>query len=249
MTRTVVVGASTGLGRCIGVGLAQRGGQVALLARRKDKLDDAAREAGAGTLAIACDVTDEASCRAAIDEAAQGLGGIDALVYAAAIGPIGSLAQATADDWRSTFETNVMGASMITAAAIGHLTESRGLVIFMSTVGASHTPPWPGLGVYQVTKAALERLVEAWRAEHPGVGFTRLTMAECGGGTGDSQSHFNVGWDREVMMQFAPLWFSRNYLSGALIDVEHVVTMVDALVNVGSFMNVPTIVLSPRPPA
>jgi NAD(P)-dependent dehydrogenase (short-subunit alcohol dehydrogenase family) len=247
MTRTVVVGASTGLGRCLGVGLAQRGGQVALLARRKDKLEDAAREAGAGTLAIACDVTDEASCRAAIDEAAEGLGGIDALVYAAAIGPIGALADTTADAWRSAFETNVMGASLVTAAAIGHLTASRGLVVFMSTVGASHTPPWPGLGVYQVTKAALERLVEAWRAEHPTVGFTRLIMGECAGGSGDSQTQFNAGWDHEVTMQFAPLWFSRNYLSGALIDVEHFVTMVDALVNAGSSMNVPSIVLTPRP--
>ena len=80
--RTVVVGASSGLGRCIGIGLAQRGARVALLARRRDLLGDAAREAGPETLAIECDVTDEASCRSAIADAASGLGGIDALVYA-----------------------------------------------------------------------------------------------------------------------------------------------------------------------
>ena len=85
--RTVVVGASSGLGRCIGVGLARRGARVALLARRRDHLVDAAAEAGAGTLAITCDVTDEASSRAAIAEAATGLGGIDALVYATGAGP------------------------------------------------------------------------------------------------------------------------------------------------------------------
>ena len=78
--KTVVVGASSGLGRCIGIGLARRGAHVALLARRRDKLDDAAKEAGGETLAIACDVTDEPSCRAAIAEASAGLGGIDALV-------------------------------------------------------------------------------------------------------------------------------------------------------------------------
>ena len=57
--RTVVVGASSGLGRCIGIGLAERGAQVALLARRKERLDAAAREAGPGASAIACDVTDD----------------------------------------------------------------------------------------------------------------------------------------------------------------------------------------------
>src|ERR1700690_1036740 len=89
--RTVVVGASSGLGRCIGIGLAQRGAHVALLARRRELLDDAAKEAGAQTLAIECDVTDETSCRSAIAEAAVGLGGIDALVYAPGIGPLARL--------------------------------------------------------------------------------------------------------------------------------------------------------------
>ena len=95
--RTVVVGASSGLGRCIGVGLAQRGARVALLARRRELLEDAAKDAGPPTLAIACDVTDEASCRSAIAEAAAGLGGIDALVYAPGIGPLARLADTDAD--------------------------------------------------------------------------------------------------------------------------------------------------------
>ena len=88
MSRTVVVGASSGLGRCIGVGLAQRGAQVALLARRRARIEAAAKEAGSGTIAIECDVTDEGSCRAAINEAAEALGGIDNLVYTPAVGPL-----------------------------------------------------------------------------------------------------------------------------------------------------------------
>ncbi len=219
------------------------------MARRKEKLEDAAREAGNGTLAISCDVTDEASCRTAIAEAAEGLGGVDALVFAAAIGPVGPLAEAGADVWRSTFETNVMGASLVTAAALPHLTEARGTVVYISTIGASYTPPWPGLGVYQVTKAALERLVEAWRAEHPAVAFTRLTVSECSGGEGDAQSHFNEGWDREVTGRFAPIWRARGYMAegGALIDVEHLIAMVDALLHAGSSMAVPEITVIPRP--
>ncbi len=57
--RTVVVGASSGLGRSIAIGLGQRGATVALLARRQDRLVDAAEEAGPDSLAIVCDVTDD----------------------------------------------------------------------------------------------------------------------------------------------------------------------------------------------
>lgn len=245
--RVVVVGASTGLGRCIGIGLARRGSTVALLARRKDKIEEAAAEAGEGALAIACDVTDELSCAAAIAEAAEAMGGIDTVVYAAAIGPLGRLQDADAATWRATFDTNVVGASLMTAAAIPHLIESTGNMLFMSTTGASFTPPWPGLGVYQVTKAALDRLVDAWRAEHPGIRFTRVTIGECGGGEGDAQSHFNETWDRDLAMEFAPTWFARGLMGTSLIDVEHLVEMFDGLVHAGASMQVPSITLAPRP--
>ncbi|WP_444308897.1 SDR family NAD(P)-dependent oxidoreductase, partial [Mycobacterium marinum] len=66
MSKTVVIGASSGLGRCIGVGLARRGDHVALLARRRERTEAAAKEAGPGTVAVECDVTDEASCRSAL---------------------------------------------------------------------------------------------------------------------------------------------------------------------------------------
>jgi len=122
--RTVVIGASSGLGRCIGIGLAQRGAQVALLARRRERLDDDAKEAGPGTLAVECDVTDPVSCRSAIDEAATGLGGIDAFVYAPGIGPLARLVDTDAETWASVFATNVTGAALATAAAVERLTES-----------------------------------------------------------------------------------------------------------------------------
>ena len=88
MSKTVVIGASSGLGRCIGLGLAERGDQVALLARRRERIENAAKEAGANAVGIECDVTDEASVRSAISAAAEGLGGIDNLVYTPAIGSV-----------------------------------------------------------------------------------------------------------------------------------------------------------------
>ena len=180
--RTVVVGASSGLGRCIGVGLAQRGAEVALLARRQERLDAAAKEAGPGTIALACDVTDTESCRSAINEAAAHLGGIDALVYTPAIGPLARLVDTDAETWRRVLDTNVVGAALVTTAAVPHLTATNGVALYLSSVSASLTPPWPGLGAYAVSKAALEKLIEAWRAEHPSVGFTRVIVGDCAGG-------------------------------------------------------------------
>jgi NAD(P)-dependent dehydrogenase (short-subunit alcohol dehydrogenase family) len=246
VVRTVVVGASSGLGRCIGVGLAQRGARVALLARRRGRLDDAAKEAGPGTLVLECDVTDEASCRGAVAEAASGLGGVDALVYAPGIGPLRKLVDTDAATWQAVFATNVTGAALVTAAAIPHLTESAGAAVFLSSVSASQTPPWPGLGAYAVSKAALDKLVEAWRAEHPGIGFTRLVVGDCAGGEGDSMTGFADGWDGDLAAEVAPIWVARNYMAGALMDVDRLVAMVHAVLREGATLSVPSITVAPR---
>jgi NAD(P)-dependent dehydrogenase (short-subunit alcohol dehydrogenase family) len=246
--RTVVVGASGGLGRCIAVGLAQRGDQVALLARRRELLDDAVGEAGPDAFAVTCDVTDEANCRAAVDESAQRLGGIDALVYATGVGPIGHLANVDVASWRRTFDTNVIGAALVTAQALPHLTESKGTAAYLSSVSASVTAPWPGLGEYAVSKAALNKLVEAFRAEHHEVGFTVVTVGDCGGGEGDAMSGFANGWDPEVTAQVAPLWVERNLITGSLMDVEELIRVMDTLLRCGASASIPSVAVIPRPP-
>jgi NAD(P)-dependent dehydrogenase (short-subunit alcohol dehydrogenase family) len=245
--RTVVVGASSGLGRSIAIGLTQRGAQVAMLARRRERLDAAVREAGGGALAIVCDVTDEASCRSAIDDAATRLGGIDALLYAPAIGPLAHLVDIDTETWRRVFDTNVTGAARITAAAVPYLTASAGTVAYLSSVSASLTPPWPGLGAYIVSKAALDKLVEAWRAEHPGIGFTRLVVGDCSGGEGDSQSAFNVGWDPELAMEFAPGWVTRGLIAGCLIEIDQLISVVDTVLRSGASLSIPSVTVAPRP--
>jgi NAD(P)-dependent dehydrogenase (short-subunit alcohol dehydrogenase family) len=245
--RVVVVGASSGLGRCIGVGLAQRGANVALLARRRDRLDRAVEEAGDGAVAIECDVTDAASSQAAIDEAASTLGGIDAVIYSPGIGPLARIEETDVDTWRRVFDTNVTGASVITAAALPHLKESEGRAIYLSSVSASMTPPWPGLGSYAVSKAALDKLVEAWRAEHPVIGFTRLVVGDCAGGEGEGMTGFAEGWDPELATEVGTTWFERGYLAGVLLDADELVAAVDGIVQSGPTVAMPTVVVMPRP--
>ena len=247
--RVVVVGASSGLGRCIAVGLGKRGAEIAVLARRQDRLEDTAKEVGPGTFAIACDVTDAESCRAAIEEAANGLGGIDALVYAPGVGPLARLTDTDAGMWRRAFDTNVVGAALITAAAVSHLEASNGVAAYLSSVSASLTPPWPGLGAYAVSKAALDKLVEAWRTEHPRVGFTRVIVGDCAGGEGPGRTEFASGWDPQLAAKLIPTWLARNYMTGSLIDVDELVRVVDTVLRCGASACIPSVTVTPRPPA
>ena len=232
--KTVVVGASSGLGRSIAIALGQSGASVALLARRHDRLVDAAKEAGPGSLAIECDVTDASSCRSAIEEAAAGLGGIDALVYSTGVGHLGRLVDADVEAWQRSFSTNVIGAALVTAAAIPYLTASAGVAVYLSSVSASLTPPWPGLGVYITSKAALVKLVDAFRAEHPSVGFTNVIVGDCAGGEGPSMTEFVNNWSPELMGELFPLWEARSLLAGSLVEVDELIRVVDTVLRCGA---------------
>ncbi len=244
--RVVVVGASSGLGRCIGVGLAERGSRVALLARRKDRLERAVAEAGERALAIGCDVTDAGSCEAAITEAAGAMGGIDALVYTPAIGHLARIEDTGFDTWQGVFATNVSGASLATAAALPHLKASSGVAMYLSSVSASETPPWPGLASYAVSKAALDKLVEAWRAEHPDIGFTRITVGECAGGEGEGLTGFADGWDGDLLGDLVGSWITRGYMTGALMDVRELVDVVDSITRTDASVCLRSVTVAPR---
>jgi NAD(P)-dependent dehydrogenase (short-subunit alcohol dehydrogenase family) len=244
--RVVVVGASSGLGRCIAIDRGQKGDRVALLARRKDQLDEAAAEAGSDSFGVRCDVKDEESCRDAIEEAATTLGGIDAVIYATGVGNLQRIEEIDAAAWRHAFETNVIGASLITAAALPRLKETTGKAAYLSTVQGMVTPPWPGLGSYAVSKAALEKLVEAWRQEHPTVGFTRVSVGECAGGEGDAMTQFANDWDQDLAMEVMPTWLSRNYMTGLLIDVDEIYRVFDTVLSLTPNASIPSITVMPR---
>jgi len=244
--RVAVVGASAGLGRCIGTGLAQRGAHVALLARRYDRLVDAAKEAGNGTVAVACDVTRADACEKAMAEVVGALGGLDALVYTTGMGVLSPLGKVTAEQWAQLFATNVTGASLITAAAAPHLAAAAGTAVYLSSLSASYTTPWPMLGSYSVTKAALDKLVEAWRIEHPEIGFTRLAVGDSLGGKGDAQTEFNKSWDPDVLEAAIRYWMDNKYMVGGLVDAEHLTEVVDSVIRCGNSSFIPYLTMAPR---
>jgi NAD(P)-dependent dehydrogenase (short-subunit alcohol dehydrogenase family) len=144
------------------------------------------------------------------------------------------------------FDTNVIGAALVTTAALPYLEAANGVALYLSSVSASLTPPWPGLGAYAVSKAALEKLVEAWRAEHPSVGFTRVIVGDCAGGEGDSMTGFANEWDPDLFMQFHTHWSARKYLSDSLIEADELVTVVDSVIRHGQSLSLHSVTVAPR---
>ena len=231
-----MVGASKGIGRGVAARLQYEGARVAVAARNLDLLEEL--EAAS---AIACDVRDPESCRSAVETAASALGGIDTLVYATGMGVIGTLAKAGHDDWITAFETNVVGANLVTAAAAPHLAEASGEAIYFSSVSAQLTPPWKGMGVYLSCKKAVEKSIEVWTLEEPAVRFTTIIVGSTSGGSFFPDATLV---DPDDMPAFQADWQARGYLADAQLEPED---QADAVIHVmTSRAQIDTVWVRPR---
>lgn len=206
--RVLVIGASAGIGRVIGQRICNAGAHVAFASRRKAACDEAAGEAAGTAIGLACDVTREEDCQRVVAETVEQLGGLDDIVYSAGAISLVALDTADASWWRNTFETNVMGAALVTRYALPHLKQASGSMIYLSSVSSTGAA-WPGVGVYTATKAALNRMVETWRVEHPEVGFVRIFV----GPTADAGTGTN--FDMSALEQMGR-WAALGVASGAM---------------------------------
>ncbi len=198
--RLLVVGASSGIGRATVEAATDAGWQVAAAARRKALLDELAEETGATP--VVADVTDETACRVLVEKAVEALGGLDALVYGAGVVPLRDLDQADTATWLDALTTNVVGAALVTAAALGHL-ELEGRVVYLSSDSVDR--PLPGLVSYAASKAALEALGRGWSIEHPDVRCTVVKVGPTLTGMAD-------GWDPDDAARHFERWYVEGYI-------------------------------------
>ncbi len=209
--RLLAVGASSGLGKASALAAAAEGARVCFAARRIDRIEEASLAAGNGAFAVSCDVRDESSCRSAVAGASETMGGLDAVLYAPGISTFGPIEEIDAPAWRAVLETNLIGASLILNASIGHLEASRGKAVFISSIVINDSPPRPQQASYIISKVALETLIEAWQSEHRLVGFTSIA-------SGDAMTDFGVGHDVQKLAPIVRQWQSQGYLYGRMMD-------------------------------
>jgi NADP-dependent 3-hydroxy acid dehydrogenase YdfG len=169
----LVTGASSGIGEASALALAEQGARVAVVARRKDRLEelvDRIRAAGGEALAIEADVTDEASAVGAVDQTVERFGRLDILLNNAGVMLLGPSTEASTADWKRMVDLNIMGLLYCTHAALPHLLRAAEQdprqvadLVNVSSIGGRTTRP--GSQVYNATKWGVVGLSESMRQE------------------------------------------------------------------------------------
>ena len=136
----VVTGASSGLGADAALAYAQSGADVALLARRVDKLNQVKEEiekTGRRAVALACDVTEEGSVKGAVEEVLKEFGHIDILLNNAGVAVRGGVDSMSEEDWDRSFNTNVKGIFFMSKYIVPQMKErGYGKIVNIASVNA-----------------------------------------------------------------------------------------------------------------
>ncbi len=152
----IVTGASSGLGVAFARGLAEAGADVALGARRVERLEETAdlvRKAGRRALAVATDVADPESCTALVEAAMAEFGRVDVLVNNAGVGTAVPATRESPEQFRSVIDVNLNGCYWM-AQACGRVMKPGSSIVNISSVLGLTTAGLPQ-AAYAASKAGL----------------------------------------------------------------------------------------------
>jgi NADP-dependent 3-hydroxy acid dehydrogenase YdfG len=172
-TVAIVTGASSGIGEATARHLAEHGASVAVLARRKDRLESLVKtiEAAGGTaLAVEADITDRAQAEQAITTVVERFGRLDILINNAGLMLIGPVVGADVEEWERMIAVNQKGLLYMTNAALPHLLKAakddlRGVADIVNISSIAGRQAWANFGVYAMTKFGVNGFTEALRQE------------------------------------------------------------------------------------
>ena len=169
----LVTGASSGIGAATARSLAARGAAVALIARRRDRLDQLAAELtddGRGAAVLEGDITDPEVASGAVQDTVDRLGRLDILINNAGIMLLGTALHTTTDQWDRMIALNVSALVHVTHAAVPYLinaaaTSPRRVADIVNVSSTAGRVARPASSVYNLTKFGLNGFTESLRQE------------------------------------------------------------------------------------
>jgi NAD(P)-dependent dehydrogenase (short-subunit alcohol dehydrogenase family) len=162
----VLMGASSGIGRDTAIRFAKKGARLVLSSRSADELEELAGELrglGAEAIAVPADTTDFEQVKAVAARAVEAFGGFDTWVQVAGVGLWALFEQTTPDEWRQIIDVNLNGQALGAMAALPHLKERGGALIFVSSVEARLAAPYQA--AYAASKHGVHALAKVVRLE------------------------------------------------------------------------------------
>jgi 3-oxoacyl-[acyl-carrier protein] reductase len=160
--KVLVTGGSSGIGLATAKHLAAAGARVAICGRRAQAIEAAARESGA--VPIVADVSREDDVARLVATVVRELGGYDTLINNAGFGRFAPLLETTVADFRSVWETNVLGAMLAARESARHfVAQRRGNIVNVASTSGQRGGA--NGSAYASSKFALAGLTQVWRAE------------------------------------------------------------------------------------
>jgi NADP-dependent 3-hydroxy acid dehydrogenase YdfG len=195
-TVSLVTGASSGIGDATVRALAAQGSAVALVARRKDRLDalaSAVEAEGGRALAIEADITDQEQAVAAVKRTVEQLGRLDTVVNNAGVMLLGPVVGAPTEEWDRMVALNLEGLLYVSHAAIPHLldaaaSEPRRVADLVNISSVAGRTTRVGSAVYNMTKHGVGAFSDSLRQELSGR-HVRVSLVEPGATSTELATH------------------------------------------------------------
>ena len=211
-TVALVTGASSGIGEATAHALASQGANVAVAARRLERLERLAEEIGGGghtALAIESDITDQEQAIAAVGRTVDELGRLDIVVNNAGQMLLGPIENAPTEEWDRMIDLNLKGLINTTHAALPHLLaaaedSSRNCADLVNISSVAGRVARSGSGVYNLTKHGVGAFSESFRQEFADR-RVRTTIVEPGAVATELTDHIRDGVREQVRERFVDM--------------------------------------------